>query len=170
MYKRQVRNYFKHDFDKVKALEATGYKSARLAVGQVFGRPRVKKLIEKQMERSRMKFDLTEAWIIQRSMKLADANLGKIKLKLQQNNNDLSCLTDDELYAISEISEEQFMMGRGEMAQEAVKRKIKVEPRLGHLTMLAKRLGLLQDNVKVEGSEELIAALRAGRAQVGEDG
>ena len=126
-------------------------------------------MIKKRQEASKEKYEVTVEWIIERLMKLADANTGDVMLKLKQNDYDLAALTPDERYLISELVEERRKEGRGPDAQEVSVIKVKAEARLGHLVALAKHLGMMVDRTKVDLGDDVVALIQAGRNRVGDE-
>lgn len=164
-----VQEYFKRGFSKLEAAKACGYASPKERSSELFAHPEVVRMIKERQEASRRKYEVTVEWIVERLMKLADANTGDVMLKLKQNDYDLAALTPDERYVISELVEETRKEGRGPDAQEVSVVKVKAEARLGHLVALAKHLGMMVDRTKIDLGDDVVALIQAGRNRVGDE-
>ena len=151
------------NLNETKAAKMAGYKTADKYAFKLFRRPEVREEIERRQEISRKKFEVDEEWVIRRVMALADASLGDIKLILDQNDGDLSKLTHEQRYSLSEIAEEVYVEGRGEGARDVKKQRVKVADKLNALIALMRRLGLFKDEVTVKGEVSLIDRIQAGR-------
>jgi hypothetical protein len=110
------------------------------------------------------KHELNEDWVIQRFMKIADANLGHILMKLQDSGYDLSTLTEDELYVIEQFSEEFYVEKEGDTVKKA---KVSLPSKIQALIALGRRLGLFTDNLKLGADDDLAAAIRSGQTRAG---
>jgi phage terminase small subunit len=162
-----VQKYFEFDFDKTAAARACGYKQASSQLSELFRHPEVVRRIEARKAQLREKHELTEDWVISRLMRIADANLGDTLIAMG-SDADLLALTKEQRYALAEYKSEIYVDGKGENARDVKRVSVKLVDKLGALDKLARRLGLFQDNVKLSASEDLIAALNAGRARLGE--
>lgn len=161
---RVIDHFMVHD-NKFAAVESEGW-NGRGYADKFFKKPQVVAEIERRQKRMRDKQELTEDWVIQRLMKIADANLGNIMLKLQDSGYDLEELTEDERYVIEQFAEE-FVTGDGE--DETRKAKVSLPSKIQALTALARRLGLFTDNVNVTSDDDLVKILQSGRRRAGLD-
>lgn len=164
---KAIDAYEKQNFvGQVRALEAAQYKNPKFQVPEFFSLEKVKREIARRQERNRVKFELTEDWVIQRLIMIADASTGDIISKLRDADYDLGVLSLEERYAISEFTEEVYMEGRGEEAVPVKRVKLKVGGKMEALVALCRRLGLFNDKVTVDGSADLIERLHAARNKV----
>ena len=163
-----VLKYFELDFNKTAAARACGYKGAERQISELFRHPEVVRLIEVEKSKNRKKYELNEEWVISRLMKIADASLGDTLIAMGPEA-DLLKLTPEERYALAEFKSEIYVDGKGDQARDVKRVSVKLADKLGALRDLGRRLGLFQDNVKLGASEDLIAALNAGRARLGEE-
>lgn len=163
-----VLKYFELGFNKVAAARACGYKQAERQISELFRHPEVVRLIEAEKAKNRKKYELNEEWVISRLMKIADASLGDTLIAMGPEA-DLLKLTPEERYALAEFKSEIYVDGKGDNARDVKRVSVKLNDKLGALRDLGRRLGLFQDNVKLGASEDLIAALNAGRARLGEE-
>lgn len=162
-----VQKYFEVDCNQREAMRQLGYTESSCGQSQkFFGHPAVEAEIKRIQQKTLSKFELNEEWVIIRLMAIANADVGAILLKLQENDYALSCLSKDESYAIQEFITEEFTEGRGANAREIKRIKIKPADRKSALDSLARRLGLFQDNVNVSGEMSLVDRLTAGRKRV----
>ena len=128
--------------------------------------PKGKAWIEQKKKSSRERYELNEDWVIQRLMNIADANMGEIMDKLRKNDYDLSCLTFNERYAISAVTDEVYMEGRGEDAQEIKKVKVTGRDNVAALIALCRKLGLFVEKVEVSGEISVVQRLQSARQRM----
>lgn len=166
-YELLVLKYFEYDFDRSRAAAACGYSGGPEAMHRLFRHPKVVALIKKKQEEAAKKHELNEEWVISRLMKIADASLGDVLVDMGPEA-DLLKLTKEQRYALAEYKSEIYVDGKGDNARDVKRVSVKLADKLGALRDLGRRLGLFQDNVKLGASEDLIAALNAGRARLGE--
>lgn len=154
--------YFLQDFNMAAAARSAGYKQPN-AANIVFKAKHIQAEIARRMKALRRDADLNASWVVERWMRLADANTGVIIEKLIANDYDLSCLTEDEKYALEEIAQEVYM----EKGGKAVKKvKVKVRNPTAALESLARHLQMFNDKVTVQGELSVVERLQAGRQRV----
>ena len=147
-----------------KACEKMGYKYASGL--DLIKQPKALAWIEEKRKYNRERYTLNEDWVIQRLMNIADANMGEIMDKLRKNNYDLSCLTFNERYAISAVTDEVYMEGRGEGAQEIKKVKVTGRDNVAALIALCRKLGLFVEKVEVSGEISVVQRLQSARQRM----
>lgn len=164
-----VNAYFDCNCNQQEALRKLGYTDASSRQPtKFFGHPAVQAEITRRQQKMLTKFELNEEWVITRLMAIANTDIAAILQKLQEHKYDLSCLSKDESYAIQEFVTEEYTEGRGAGAREVKRVKIKPADRKSALDSLARRLGLFQDNLNVQGEVSLVERLNAGRKRVAE--
>lgn len=164
--RKLVNEYFKNGGHKTNAMKSAGIGGGDLyrhTNTSVFNQPAVKREVERRIARMEKKYELDEDWVVQRFMRIADANTGDILMKLQDNDFDLSVLTSDERYAIEELSDEMEYVGRGDNKIRVRKTKVKTKSNLQALTALARKLGMFNDKVSITGEISLVDRIQAGR-------
>lgn len=164
-YELLVIKYFEHDFNRQKAAEACGYSSESVYTSRLFRHPKVVELIKKKQAEMAEQHELSESWVIQRLMAIADASLGDVLIDMGPDA-DLTKLTKKQRYALSEYKSEIYVDGRGDEARDVKRVSVKLADKLAALEKLGKRLGLFTDKVELNASDDLIKALQAGRARV----
>ncbi len=169
-YTEVINNYFLNGFDKIKAVHSTkGYsqKTNGGSIEYIFSHPDVVEEIEKRRQEIANKFELNIDWIISRYMKIADANLGSIMMKLEESGFNLSVLTEDERYALSEFSVKYIEhQHNGDITRIKVA-KVKKQDSKGALDSLARHLGMFDDKVTVKGEVTLVDRIQKGRKRLG---
>jgi phage terminase small subunit len=163
---KMINVYFTNGFKMEDAYKRAGYAAASATnnATRVFKMPAVVREIERRQAVAQEKYDLDMKWVISRLMMLAGANFGDILVKLQDNDYDLSILTEAERFSISEISDEVEMTRSG---AEIAKTKVKLESRIAALDKLARHLGLYNDKLEMTGEMSLVERLQAGRKRAG---
>lgn len=170
--KEVIRHYFENGFHQDQAMISAGYaaSTAKNATHMIFGRPDVKREIERQQQELHRKFEVNEEWVIRRLMILADGSTGQILKKLRENEYDLNCLNDEELYFLNEFTEEvEYESSDKDSEVKRVKLpvygklKVKGSDRHAALQMIARKLGLFKDQVEVTGLGSIVERLQAGR-------
>lgn len=162
-HRRVIDFYFgEANFSWGKAAELMGYPHPQEQGFRISQRQDVQEEVEKRYQQMRRVDALNEEWVIKKLMLLASANVGNILMKLRDSEYDLSALTEDERFQISEFTEEIYFEGRGEDAQAIKKMKIKTEARLGPLIALCRNLGMFNDRVEVDMSEDLVTKIQKG--------
>lgn len=160
-----VDKYFEFNCDKVKAARACGYACVESTISQIFRHPEVVRLIGERQDKQKKKYELNEAWVIERLMKIADVSLGDVIVDMGPDG-DLLKLTPEQRYALAEFKQETYVEGKDSSAREVKRTSVKLADKLAALEKLGKRLGLFTDKVKLEASDDLVAALQAGRARI----
>jgi phage terminase small subunit len=111
------------------------------------------------------KLDLTTDKVLEELMRLGFANLADY-LVVQSDGSavvDLSELTRDQAAAISEITVDEYLDGKGEDAREVKRTKIKLVDKGQNLERLGRYLKLFTDRVEVSGLEQLAERIRQAR-------
>lgn len=168
-YRALVREYFSNGLNKTAAARTVGWAMPATVAGRLFRRPEVKKLMEQERRKLEKKYELTNEWIIERLMKIADAAVVLSKfIKVQEDGKldyDFSGATPEELSYIAGLTTEVYKEGRGNKAAAVKKFKLNVLDIKGALDSLARIQGLFNDRLSVEGEVSLIDRINKGREQ-----
>lgn len=136
------------DLNATRAAIRAGYskKTARAIGCENLTKPNVAAAIEARQKQLAAKLEITQEDIAKELTKLAFANMGDY-IRVLGNGEpaiDLSECTRDQLAALSEVSVEDFLEGRGEDAREVRRVKVKPANKQGSLMDLAKLLGYVK--------------------------
>jgi phage terminase small subunit len=152
-HRKVIDNYLIHA-DKRKALRDNGY-SETTVVGNpnaIFNLPSVKNELERRVKRMTDKAELTDDWIINRLMDIADANIGDmIEVDTQGlPSYNFNKLTPAIRRAISSVDVNVETAGRGPNAKPVYKIKVKPADKLRAIEMLMKYKGMLTEKAEVK--------------------
>jgi len=173
-HKAAINAYIKNGFNKKQALKTAGYSEGtytfRTAI--VFDREDVKAEIKRRLAKISEKHSLSEEWVIERLMDVANGGRVLAKYKKVEEDGSLSWdftgATDEELSLINELSVDTYTEGRGKNATRVKKFKVKSGDQLGALNQLSRVLGMFNDKVEVTGGS-LTERIQAGRARLGQE-
>ena len=160
---RLAEEYFHNGQNLVEAMKVVGYKAGLHSRNKLMLDPIFKARLKELQTETRQRYQLDEDWVIQRLMNIGDSSLGDIVKKLRDNHYDLSQLSFNERYAISEFAEEFYTEGRGDEALEVKKVKIKVYDKVSALVALCRKLSLFNDKLKITADDDVVARLFAAR-------
>lgn len=169
---RAVSEYFLNGNDKQAALIAAGYSLATAGqqAKQVFDHPGVQAEVTRRNAMHAKKADLTAEWVIAEFMKLATAREKLSKFKRVTKDGaldwDFTGATAEELALVGTLHTEFYVEGRGDIAKTIKKFKIDITDPVAVLAHLARIQGMFQDKLKLEGDEEVVAQLQAGRNRI----
>lgn len=168
-WKRAIDAYMENGGNKRQALLTAGFgeTTAHGNPASVFNKPEVIEEIRRRKQLLEITYELTEDWVIQRLMRLA--NSGEILAPFRKKHRDGSLYwdftdaTEQELSVISGMTVDTYVEGKGAEAQTVKKFKIDVPDPKGALDSLARKLGMFKDNVAVTGELSLIERIQRGR-------
>ena len=147
------------------SLTMAGYSesTARGNPQSVFNRPVVAEELARQQAELRDKYKLSEEWVIERFMRIADAGatLAKFKKVLPDGklNWDFTGATEEELALINELAVTTTEDQEGVRTHN----KIGTSDSLGALNSLSRIQGMFKDKVQFEGELALVDRLARGR-------
>jgi len=159
--------YLINGHDKAKAMVSGGYKqlTATRNSGSVFDRPEIIAYINAKKVKAAARNELTEDWIIQRLMALADSGRVLAKFKKVQSDGaiawDFTGATQDDLAVVQAIGVDYYTEGRGPDAVQVKKFRIKEPDVRQALVDLGRTLAMFTD--KVEVNEDLADRIRQGQ-------
>ncbi len=149
------------------ALRMAGYtENTALKHQYKFDRSPMKEEIERRQARMRKKYELTEDWVVERLMMIADSGAVLAKFKKVDGKMlswDFTDATQEELAAINELSVET---SRDRNGIEITKFKVGVSDPKGALDSLARKLGLFKDKMELTGELSLVERITRGRERV----
>lgn len=167
-----VDAYLNNGFNKKEALIAAGYSkaSAQAHVHNVFSNHAVEAEILRRQSKARAKYELTEEWVIQRLMRIANAPEILAKFKVVGEDGqltwDFTGATEEELSTIEGFSSDHYTEGRGKDSRLVKKFKIDKSDVKGALDSLCRRLGLFDDKMTVGLEGSIIERIQAGRNRI----
>lgn len=129
-------------------------------------RPRVKKLIKREMDARAKRCEMNADEVLQELGKIARANILDFA-RIQADGTavvDLSAVTREQAAAISELIVDEYADGKGEDRREVKRVKLKLHPKEPALVDLGKHLGLFPKdgptvNVNVTSHEQALEEL-----------
>lgn len=157
---------------KVDALRIAGYAESSASKQQTvfFDQPMVRKELERRRALTAKKFDLTEDWVIERLMRIADSGAILAKFKKVTKDGGLKWnftdATEEELAAINELTVTTTARGSGKGRIETTKFKVGSSDPKGALDSLARKLGLFNDSIDIKGGISLTDRIAAGRDRI----
>jgi len=168
-YKAAADAFLTNGGNKYKAMLTAGYTatSADKRASTVFGRPEVIEYINQQKVLAAERHELTQDWIIERLMDLANSGrvLAKYK-KVQEDGSiawDFTGISEAELSVIQAIGVDYYTEGRGPDGVTVKKFRIKEPDVRQALVDLGRTMALFTDKVEVSG--DLAERLREGQRQ-----
>lgn len=173
------------DLNGKQAAIRAGYapKAAEVQASQLLSNPKVAAYLQERKAKLAAKLEITQERVLNELAKVGFANMADY-MRAGANGDpylDFSKLTRDQAAALSEVTVEDFVDGRGDDARDVRRVKFKLADKLGALDKLGRHLGLFKDRVELSGpnggpvetkdvsARELlanrIAALSAGGAE-----
>lgn len=150
-----VREYL-IDLNATAAAGRAGYgtKNANKVGPELLTKPFVAAAIQREMGARAERTLVTADRVIAEFARLAFADMGKfMKIEGGEARVDFQALEGGDTACISEITQDEYVEGRGEDAREVKKTKIKLHDKMGALQALAKHLGLFTDRVELTGRD-----------------
>jgi hypothetical protein len=168
-YRALLYYYFgEAKFNKAKAAELAGFKSANKYAERLFRHPAVAAELAKHRAQIEDQIDISKEKIAQELAAVGFANVGDL-VEPDENGDfvvDYRKLNMKQRKAMNEVSTEIYMEGRGPGAKKVKKAKAKFAPKTQALVELAKLMGYTNDTKNMVTDEALVAMLNAGRNRV----
>ena len=152
--------------------------TARSTASDYFKRSRIRKELDRRMAEAVERNALSEDWIVQRLMAIADATLYDL---FEKDENGELVLDDEGLphyvlnqmnsqlkRALNSFSIRKYMQGRGKDAKPVTEVKVTLQDQLRALEMLGKYLGMFKEKVEISGSEQMMERYNEARRRVRE--
>jgi phage terminase small subunit len=114
---------------------------------------------------------MEKAEVLARASAVARASVGSILYVTPDGDPylDLSKAGPDELYALTDVTVEDFIVGRGDDAREVRRVRVKMADKLKALELLARHHGLLVEKVEVTVEDGMVGWLKAARLRTIEE-
>lgn len=169
--RKTVDHYFTNGFRKAEAMRSAGYGGkGGLSPYEFFQRGLVVAEIERRHKAARVKYESDEelCMAVLRRKILGDETLARFKHVGDDGQLywDFSGATQEDLACVSELQTETYMDGRGDDAREVKRTKIKASDPAAYLSLMMRKLGLLQDSIKLAADQSLIEILQQRGRQV----
>ena len=141
-------------------------------------KPLSQRYLELRKAQYRRKLNLNAERVLEEFAKIAFFNMGEL-LEIDGDGEvrfNLQRMTDDQAAALSELSIEEYVEGRGDKARKVKRVKLRPDSKRRALDSLARHLGLFNDRIEVTGGlaeqlqEGLIRAARSGDLKVPDSG
>lgn len=141
---RRFVNEFFDDMDADKAAKRAGYGLTGIRGNDLVAVPKIAAAIEQEFLRRQKTAGMAIDEIIERYVAIIRANhIDYTRLnEFGEAYTDLSDLSVEQWYAISEISVDEYTEGRGDDARDVKRIKIKLHDKIKAMEALAKLLGL----------------------------
>lgn len=166
---RFVAEYLK-DLNGTQAAIRAGYskKSAYSQAEELLKIPEVRKHLDQQQAKLAEKHGITVDRIIEELAKIGLANMGDYtRLAGSERVIDLSETTRDQLAAVSEMTVEDFTLGRGDDARDVRRVKVKLADKRAALVDLGKHLGMFREKIDLTVTDDFAAQLIKARERAG---
>lgn len=131
---------------------------------EIFGREDVKKEIQRRQDIMSTKAGINAEWIIERLMKIADADLSDLLVVHEDGKAhiDMNLLTPQLRVALGDFQSEGY-------GENVFKMRVKLADKIKALEMLARHLGMFNDKLELQGELSLEQRLQAGRNRASQD-
>lgn len=158
---------YRYAFKLVRSESETQWMLAGTKGRALLDKPWMNDYVSELQRKLREKMTVNSTTILEELAKLGYANMADFVV-LNENGIpqfDLSGLTHAQSAAISEMTIDTYVEGRGEAAREIKSIKLKLSPKIGALELLGKNLKMWTDVVRNEGDADLAEEIRAARAR-----
>lgn len=152
-----VVEYLK-DLNGTQAAIRAGYSvdSAQQIGSENLSKPLIAEAIERAMKRREERTQVTVNKVVEELAKMAFSNLGDYFTVLESGEAvvDLTGADDHQLAALSEITVDEYVEGRGDDARAVKRVKIKMADKQAALVQLGRHLGMFNDKLRLEDLRE----------------
>jgi phage terminase small subunit len=162
----EIRAY-RHAFNVIREKGETAWMNAGPKARRLLDKPWMSGYIGELQAKLRARMKLDTASIMEELAKLGFANMSDFVV-LQEDGTpqfDISGISYEQSAAISEMTIETYMDGKGDAARPVKAVKVKLAPKIGALELMGKHLKMWTDVIKNEGDTELADEIRAARAR-----
>lgn len=111
--------------------------------------PEILKRVRWLQERNADLAEINAQWVLERFKRIAEGNINNFVTRRPDGaiaGLDMTEATAAELYTLSELTIEEYTEGKGDFAERIKRTKVKLEPRMEALKMLAVNVGMRTSN------------------------
>jgi phage terminase small subunit len=140
---------------QLEAYEAAGYKPNDSAAARLCGNVRVTERIAELLEGAAAKTGITIERVLNELALLGFSNMADY-MRVGSNGDpmlDFSKITRDQAAALTEVTVEDFVDGRGEDARDVRRVKFKLADKRAALVDIGKTLGMFKDRIEHSGKD-----------------
>lgn len=159
------------DLNATQAAIRAGYskKTAYSTGWENLRKPEIAEIIAERKKRQLDEAGINADRVLRELAKLGFANMGDYMRSTAEGDPylDFSDLTDEQKAALSEVTVEDYVEGRGENAREVKRVKFKLHDKRAALVDLGKHLKLFTDRVEHEGEAQIRIIYEAAEVDAG---
>jgi hypothetical protein len=163
-----IDRYFENGFNKRDAMRYVGYSEGSVS-GSVsialFAREDMTAEIAWRREQIERRYEISEGRVMEELASMAFSSLGDL-LVVQEDGQayiDMTSLTTRQRAAIQEFTVDEYSEGAGEFKRDIKRVKLKFHNKLEALTLIMRKLGMLNDKKTVQHEISIVERLQAGR-------
>lgn len=147
------------DLNATKAAERAGYsvKAAQVQGSRLLSNDMVAAAIAKGQQARLERTEITQDMVLKELAKIGFANMHDY-MRVGHDGDpvlDFSTLTRDQAAALSEVTVEDYVDGRGEDARDVKRVKFKLADKLGALEKIGKHIGMFKERIEIKQVTEL---------------
>jgi phage terminase small subunit len=147
------------DLNATQAAIRAGYseKTAYSVGHENLKKPEIQKAIQEAQNKRAERTEITQDMVLQELAKIGFSNMLDYMTITKDGDlvSDFSTLTRDQAAAISEVTVETYMDGRGEDAEEVKRIKFKLSDKRAALVDMGRHLGMFKDKIEHDVSDPL---------------
>lgn len=143
------------DLNATQAAIRAGY--SKKTAGQIgdenLKKPQIKKAIEERQQKRSERTEITQDRVLQELAKIGFSNMLDYVNTTADGDlvTDFSTLTRDQAAAISEVTVEEYVEGKGDAARDVKRVKFKLGDKRAALVDMGRHLGMFKDKMEVTG-------------------
>lgn len=144
------------DLNASQAAVRAGYKedNANVVGPRLLTKPAVQALISEAQHKRAARVEVTADRVLQELALVAFSDLGELMdFTGGEARIDFSRIKDGSLRVVSEITQDEYVEGRGDDAQRVKRTKVKFYDKLRALELVGKHLGMFSDKVELTGKD-----------------
>lgn len=145
------------DLNATQAAIRAGY--SKRSAGQIgeenLKKPEIQKAIQDAQQKRSERTEITQDRVLQELAKIGFSNMMDYVTPTDSGNlvTDFSKLTRDQAAAISEVTVEEYVEGKGDAARDVKRVKFKLSDKRAALVDMGRHLGMFKDKVEVTGED-----------------
>lgn len=147
------------DLNGTQAAIRAGYsaRTANVQASQLLAKPNVQAAVQAAMAKREARTEITQDMVLKELAKIGFANMQDY-MRVGPDGDpvlDFSALTREQAAALSEVTVEDFVDGRGEDARDVKRVKFKLADKRAALVDIGKHLGMFKERIEVKQVTEL---------------